>query len=307
MPSNISYPDIEIESPASEFRIRSSFERELREKICVRPPYFQLTDLEPFGADGVRAYVFFESPHGAESDALASAEVGRHLAILGSCALARNNPRPGRHYYLATEAVLFRHRTANLSAYEPLCVRATPDGATRAEIELFASDGTLNSTLSCKYHVLPERLFERLFKNHRLTEPCPDHLLPSPYRTPIAPQLLAVDGTSASCLLAEVTPGMCLGHFDEFPAMPVAVLMDGLHRLICQHAVGRVHPYVQLRSADVHAERLAFAGESVEFSIKLVERNKQFIRYQGQATRHGEREMVFGTIDSVYELLPEGM
>lgn len=303
MPSNVPRVDLATEQTASEVRVSSSFEKELRDKICVRSPYFQLTDLQPFGEAGVRAYVLFESPRGIESDALASAEVGRHLAILGSCALAHNNPKPGRHYYLATEALLLRHPTPSLDVSEPVMVSARPDGPDHAVVELATQRGELSSTLRCKYQVLPERVFARLFKNHRLEGATSDRATRSPYATAVKLEPLRSDTASAASLLGAVTPAMCLGHFDEFPAMPVAILMDGLHRLACRHAAAEVHPHLRLVSAEVRAERLAFAGESVEFSVDLLERSASAARYRGRAARHGDPSTVFGAIDLVYELL----
>lgn len=310
MASNISqadngYSDIDSESPASEVRGGRSFEQEVREKICVRPPYFKLTDLAPFGHDGVQAYVLFESPPGLERNERASAEVARHLAILGSCALARNNPRAGRHYYLATEGILTRHRTSYRRALEPMTVRAKPDGNQWAEIELMTPEGELDSTVRCRYQVLSERLFARLFKGHRaIGDSSPASSL-SPYATPIATRLVRADATSATSLLQKVTPPMCLGHFEEYPAMPVAILMDVLHRLACEHASTNVHPRLRLSSAKMNAERLAFAGESVEFSVVLLEQDCRFVRYRGEAIRAGDPATTFGTIELLYDLLPD--
>jgi 3-hydroxymyristoyl/3-hydroxydecanoyl-(acyl carrier protein) dehydratase len=114
---------------------------------------------------------------------------------------------------------------------------------------------------------------------------------------------LRSDSTTAAARLAEVTPAMCLGHFADFPAMPVAILMDGIHRLACRHAAAEVHPHVRMVSADVRAARLAFAGESVEFSVKLLETGEGVARYEGRAARRGDPDTVFGTIDLAYELL----
>lgn len=310
MASNLSqsdngYPDIESDFPASDLRAGRSFEQEVREKICVRPPYFKLADLAPFGHDGVQAHVLFESPSGIEKDERASAEVGRHLAILGSCALARNNPRAGRHYYLATEGLLTRHRTSGRRALEPMIVRAKPDGNQWSEIELMTPEGELDSTLRCRYQVLPERLFARLFKGQRATGDSSPGSSSNPYTSPAATRLVRADATTATSLLQEVTPAMCLGHFEDYPAMPVAILMDALHRLACEHASTNVHPRLRLISAKVHAERLAFAGEPVEFSVFLLEQDRRCVRYRGAAIRHGDPETTFGTIELLYELLPD--
>lgn len=54
-----------------------------------------------------------------------------------------------------------------------------------------------------------------------------------------------------------VSPGLCPGHFEHYPALPVAVLMDGLNRLACAHlALHEPRPF-RLEHCDVQADRLA--------------------------------------------------
>lgn len=288
--------------PSSAVRVVSSFERDLRERICVEFPYNQLADLAPY-EDGVAGSVLFESPAGVEADALASAEVGRHLAILGSYALARNNHRPGKHFYLANEALLIRNELPALNRDEPLYVCARPDGKSHAEIEMRTPQGELSSTLRCRYQVLSERAFSRFFASNRLPGQGASTGTRSPYATPIEPRRIHTDAGQAVSLLDEVTPQMCLGHFRDYPAMPVAMLMDGLHRLACAHAYEHIAPRFRLITCAVGADQLAFAGESVEFSAELLKREEGLFHYQGFARRRDDPGTIFGRADLAYEVL----
>src|SRR5688572_30011137 len=75
--------------------------------ICVRPPYFAPEDVRA-NSTGVEAKGRVQQDPGRGPGPISGAEAGRHLAILGSCALARVNPQVERHYYLASAAELER-------------------------------------------------------------------------------------------------------------------------------------------------------------------------------------------------------
>lgn len=229
--------------------------------------------------------------------------MGRHLAILGSCALARNNARPGKFFYLANEALLIRHELKSLNRQEPLLVLARPDGKSHAEIEMRTLDGSLSSTLRCRYQVLSERAFARFFASKKRPGQGAANGSASPYAKPVELNRLYTDAGQAVSLLDEVTAQMCLGHFRNYPAMPVAMLMDGLHRLACAHASEHVARGFRLITCAVGADQLAFAGESVEFSVELLRNEEGVLHYQGFARRKGEPGTIFGRADLAYQLL----
>ena len=280
---------------------KTAFHQQILDKICVQAPYNRVQDLAASGAHGVEARVSFEAPPGFESGPLASAEIGRHLAILGSCALARNNASERRHYYLAQQALLRRFETAAASEGEALRMVAIPVGNDSAEVVLTNHREQTVATLSVSYRVLSDRLFARLFRGQRRVTPAAVDGQ-SPYATPVVFEQETQELDSATALLREVTPELCQGHFDDYPALPVAILMDGINRLATSHLDRTLAKNFRLTTCAVSAERLAFAGESVEFSVKRTLEERQSVIYHGVARRAGD-ETVFGEATLTYELL----
>ena len=70
--------------------------------LIVTPPYFALHDLAE--CDGWFSKMYLQSSQWDVKMVLQQS--GRHLAIIGSCALARVNPTKEKHYYLAHKAKL---------------------------------------------------------------------------------------------------------------------------------------------------------------------------------------------------------
>src|SRR5690606_12412244 len=77
--------------------------RELLARICVRPPYFALTDLSLEGLE-LHATARAESPAYSEVGAMPAAELGRHAAIVGLTVAASRQADDDRRYYLARRA-----------------------------------------------------------------------------------------------------------------------------------------------------------------------------------------------------------
>jgi hypothetical protein len=282
-------------------QVGSGFHRDVLARICVEPPYLRLERVEPYGPRAACAWVTFESPPGHEHGPLASAEIGRHLAILGSCALSRQRDSTGPHdYYLARAAVLERFSVLP----EPgapcfLTAEATSENTVKAR--LYAGRAVA-ATLTCDYQVLSSRLFARLFRHHRQPETPASN--PDVYAHPLTLRC-EWDERSASGHLGAVLPGMCAGHFREYPALPVARLMDAIHRLACEHLT-RVHarPF-RLLTCRVAAERLAFAGTDLVFSVRLLERTERGVVYTGSA-KSSDGTSVYGQAELSYQFSEGG-
>ena len=93
----------------------------LLQRICVRPPYFALRGLRSPEPGVCVAWVEPEQPLGAEAGPIAGAEAGRHLAILGSAAIASRSPDGDQRYYLA-RAAHFERVCGELPARAPALV-----------------------------------------------------------------------------------------------------------------------------------------------------------------------------------------
>lgn len=260
---------------------------ELYSRICVRDPYFALREVTMVGPGEVLARVPVEQDPGAEASPINAAEVGRHLAILGSCASALVNPKEGQHYYLARRARLERlHDGPRARLDEPLWGLARAEfvdkRCTRASTVLADPDGLPLYSLEVDYHVLSAAAFLRLFQGARVelrreprAERAPRGATPAdfaamrsnPHREPPPLKDYVHDGECMKATLA-VTAELCKGHFALHPVLPVAVVMSGLSGLagsVLRHLVGNEQARYLVTRGEVRADSLAYAGETVTF------------------------------------------
>jgi hypothetical protein len=232
---------------------------ELLPRIGVRPPYFALTDIDVAGLE-LSATAVAESPAFQEVGPMPAAELGRHAAIVGLSTAAFQQSDDHRRYYLARRAacryvpssapygseVRFEGRLLDLDKRSArAAITATAGGAPLAAFEV-------------DYTVLTASAFERLFRiRGRLTPQTR-----SPYGSLLT---TAWNGTPdvADQVVEELPIGACVGHFDGYPALPVAVLMGQLSYL-----AGRLHdaPFRVVRG-DVEASDLVWAGERARFRV----------------------------------------
>jgi len=87
----------------------------IEDKICVRKPYYALEELEVFEG-GAKAEVRIENLESSESTIISMSEAGRHLAILGSYALAGVNDLDEMCYYLTNKAYVLSSDSVALIA-----------------------------------------------------------------------------------------------------------------------------------------------------------------------------------------------
>lgn len=229
-------------------------------RICVRPPYFTLVEPRLEGAV-FRASVTAEAPAGRERGPMTGAEIGRHAAIAGSCAVALQQRDARRRYYLAREAdCVYEPNPAPYGA--PVALQASVLAADKREATAriaLAAEGRPLATLTVRYTVLLEPTFERLFQTRRLPfAPAVPAL--SPYAR-LLTERFERDGARATAQVDAVPAAACVGHFDGYPALPVAVLMGQL-----SHLAGALAPApFRVRRGRVRAQDLAWAGEPVAF------------------------------------------
>jgi NADPH:quinone reductase-like Zn-dependent oxidoreductase/acyl carrier protein/NADP-dependent 3-hydroxy acid dehydrogenase YdfG len=227
-------------------------------RICVQPPYFRLENVRRAG-DAVEAEVELDLPAGAP---VSAAEAGRHLAILGSCAVSLHNPLPGRSYYpvqgarLRLEADVPAGRlrlSARCTAYHHVASEA------HATAVLHALDGRLVATLDVDYHVIPADAFRARFAAHAAPT-AEAGAPPDAYARLPALDALEVAGDRAVGTLAAVPPSACLGHFAGHPALPVAIMGRYVEEVVRAAAgAGRV------AAARITTTRFAWAGQAVRF------------------------------------------
>ncbi|WP_309572649.1 hypothetical protein, partial [Deinococcus sp.] len=205
----------------------------LMQRICVRAPYFALQNLRLF--DGTfMAEATAESRASAEQGPMQAAEISRHAAICGLCAVALNFDDDDRRYYLAQDATYTGFR--NVSPYGTevsfsATVLERNKRQAMAEITITAGGEEL-AHLRVTYTILSEASFRRLFRSKH--DPEFSSLRYDRMPEPPAGEF-STEGNTTVLTLPEVPRDACAGHFEQYPAMPVAVLMGQLGVVASRH------------------------------------------------------------------------
>lgn len=276
-------------------------------RICVRAPYFALEHLHADAASGIlSAQVLPQTPSLFELGPIVSAEAGRHLAILGLCALAYAAPNNHRHYYLAHRAA-FQRRSEKVGDFR--CkIKMTALGEWKGPREAKANatawwnNDTL-VTLKVDYKVLPEATFDRIFRKHKQ-----DQIVP-PRRGAYSqfPEMSdwRYSQNEVSARMDQVIPEWCSGHFHFFPALPVAVIMGCLTKLVEGYLARNdfldAGKKFAIETGLVEADDLAFAGTTVLFEGTLLEHHAERLRFVCRA--YSKSGQTFGKLDVVARLL----
>ncbi len=230
----------------------------LLDRICVRPPYFALQQLHRAG-DTLHATAPTELALGLEQAPIGAAEMGRHGAILGLCAAALTQSDDSRRYYLAHKASFIGHPVA-IEAHEVrFSARLSYLDKRKAAAQVFVrADDVLLGELSIDYTVLTENAFAWMFRSRQqlgVQTPGYDAELAGSWR-------YGQDDITFS--VPEIPLAVCSGHFDAYPALPVAVLMSYLVRLGGRLVGG---PYRSVYG-EMKADDLCWASAGVRFEVE---------------------------------------
>ncbi len=239
--------------------------KELAEKIAVTAPYFALQTIRANLHGELTAMFPVELKNHNELRGISLSEAGRHMAILGSLALAKANVRQEKHYYLATDAVF--ERLHNLPLNDDYCQGIV------AVKELNKKEGSVCGRLICDgtvlyrveiiYAIIHEKVFQRLFSAHSEIENAPMLGNPYAFQTRFFTEYISTKSCLAS--IGFVRREDCMGHFNGFPALPVAriggamVDLSGVH----YNAIRNSNAEFCVRKAELHADNFIFAGDSV--------------------------------------------
>lgn len=237
-------------------------------RIAVQRPYFGLADLEDLGGGFVSATVPVTAPVAPELGVIEAAQVARHLAILGSCAAALGREDDERHHYLATEAHYMRlaggPTTLDAGPLRAEAVSSWIDRRTaRASAKLTTAEGRGLHVLDVRYSVLAPKMFARLH--------------PPVERPAAVPQdtgfLSGTAGPIAGGLAVDCGPipeAACAGHFADYPAAPVAIVMGQLCRVaglsLAAHLDRPLH--YRIEEGRVLASKLAAAGQRLTLEAR---------------------------------------
>lgn len=288
---------------------------QFRELIDVRPPYFAFQSVASDEPGTASAVVRAEQPLGHEDGPVSGAEAGRHLAILGACACSSVWEGTGTHFYLARRAKLLRHPHAvgNGRTFRAIA-RATGARSgreTSAQGNLFVTDSERPLfTIDVTYQVLSRSLFQRVFASRRVdmrarpraeaTEPhsAQAALRQNPYYEHLPLDFVERNPERVHARVPVVSASHCAGHFPQYPALPVAVLMHALTTMSGEALRVRWGDSARFRimNADVYAERLVFPGESLQLEAEFLRGTATHEEYRSVArlqdgTRVGELQL----------------
>jgi hypothetical protein len=259
--------------------------QQLFERIDVKPPYFALSNLQLLGSQ-LLAEATAEAPAYGEQGVMTAAELGRHAAISGLCHIALCQTDDARRYYLAKKA-LCSYYPVQAAYGTPVTFKTTVRDQTKrdAQVAIVATAlGHRVAEFTIDYAILTEKTFGRLFKSKAR---------PAAHDSTPYSQLLSETFERGDDWAEQVIPAIperfCAGHFEGYPALPVAVLMGQLAYLAGQ-LVDTARGTFQVVKGEVEAFDLCWAGEAVSFRAQRLssEGSRQHYHCSAQV---GAREM----------------
>lgn len=256
----------------------------------VTPPYNILFDVNEAPDKSITAKVKNEFLYKDELGPVGCTEAGRHLAILGSMALANENPSTAKHYYLAIGAKFKHENFDNDNKNENdecfyLSVKVNHYNAKEGEVEgiIANSNNTVLYSAIISYNPLSEALFSRLFKAHRYTLPIINEI--SPYKNRRSFINKTITGDTITGDYGVISPNDCEGHFHEYPAFPIAIIANLFGELGITLFLDKFPVYNKAfySNATLSAKRLAFHGEHIIFKGTINNRTEDTLTVQVEA------------------------
>jgi len=241
--------------------------------ICTSSPYFALKKLEILSENTVSAQVPVETFIPRENSVISAAEVGRHLAILGSCAASLIDESFTKKYFLAIKAELNYLDPSFKASKESLYAIASAfqygERKTLSKVNLYTKTGKRVYSLSVVYQIFQEKVFERLFSSHFTLGN--ENFGFNPYVEFLHLHNLSFEENKLKATVGPILAEYCLGHFKNYPALPVAVIMGNLSYAagkLLHNILGEECQY-HVQYADVVAENLAFVDDMLVIDIEL--------------------------------------
>ncbi|QRR07615.1 hypothetical protein FPJ27_15180 [Burkholderia sp. MS455] len=251
---------------------------EIYKLIAVSPPYFSFSSLYRRDLSEWTVYgdIIPEQPLGIEGGTISTAEAGRHLAILGSCAAALTDD--GRHggaciYYLVDRATWVRssgdvHR-GNAGV---LTARARVENRNRnfvvACTELVSDENVLGA-LNVRYHAVPANVFQMIARPFKVDEVPFCGVSPYGLRLPLEYTSVKKDKLIASLRHPGYTHSS--GHFLNFPIWPVAVVMYAVSQAMA-HLISTLMGGIKsftVERADIETETIASLSTPLDFHLRI--------------------------------------
>jgi hypothetical protein len=243
----------------------------------VKSPYKILKNFKINKKNTVFCDVTTEQKSEFEIGSLGVAEAGRHLAILGSVTLAKLGSYKPPNYYLAKYADItapkdFYSSDKNFHLYANVVSHSKRDGKIIGKI--LDTKGNLVYRGAVEYITINPAVFSRINKSHFIHQIDENRVnILNPYKNirPLENITLKENGYSAT--FSNISPEDCLGHFENYPALPVAVLGKLLTELSLRYINNLTHSKNKVLRAEINSYKLAFHGDSLKITTKLIKSN----------------------------------
>lgn len=276
------------------------------ERIEVQPPYFALKDFKlDKSTNTISAVVPIEQFSEMECSPITAAESGRHLAILGSCILSTMNPESGRFFYLANSAVyestLLSEKIETKQLIGIASGNFTKRREAKAKAQLMTIDKKLLCNLNVNYHVIPEKIFQRLFAKHKKPSiKCAEGFNPYKNIPGFTTLQISENKKNLNTTLNNLLPENCLGHFPMFPSVPIAILSHYListSGLLLKKIINKPNLKYHVKKVSLFAPNLCFVGESLSLQISFIKDENNTYTFQGIANADTNKPVGEMTID----------
>lgn len=243
---------------------------DISQRIKVQAPYFAFQKLWQ-DEDSLAGTFASEQPLVCETGPITAGELGRHMAILGSCAaVALHNGPEG--YYLATKAHFIRKNNNQAVAREAFHASAQVLNIDKRSLKVSAQVWNREpvADLICEYTILSPALFQRNFRHY-----ASDNLaVPpySPYRYPVSIYNLLLQRDKLDAFAGPLSPGQCAGHFSGYPCWPVAIISQTAFQVTGELLRKKYGPGTCFRVQDTQlsAEKLVGANSVLRFSTEIM-------------------------------------
>ncbi len=277
----------------------SNFEEYLKSLIEVTEPYYALENLSLENDEILKASIKKQLACKHEVKGMSYSEAGRHLAILGSLALANSNPLKEKHYYLANKAYVERVYQEAYDEVDHIGYMKTVSFNRKnaiAEGHLTTTTGEIIYKIKVEYSVLTASLFERMFKKHKQETNKPVGF--NPYKDSIPLYDIVKSKEQCSASMGLIKKEVCVGHFDDYPALPVARIAQILTAMasIQNNIIEEILKPIKIKRVILYANSFLFAGETMNLKSTYDSlpdnNNESFIdtfAYKNNETKHSAR------------------
>jgi len=258
----------------------------LKQKMTITAPYFAFDNLTVIGlkAQVIETTIshcqlnqiagFSRTGH----DGLSMAQIYRLLNNIGACAIELHNQLDHKNYYLTEQARGKRLTGLNLARADfPLTLRAKGKKITSmtgcAKADLYNADGVKLFSLKLNYTILSAELFHQRYGFYRQNinkEKAPQHRQqPQQLQLPPLNELIITPPHHAVATFGPVEQHFCAGHFDQYNALPVDILIDKSIEL-AQQWLNVTHKSVamelSLNKFNLTTDELAFSEDELSLS-----------------------------------------